>query len=103
MFCQRGATSDADVQQFLGWPNGGNVARTLTSDRLTQILRNMIVTLARRDGSDLTARQLAVLLVCGVEARAPTLRGLASKLHINKPGVSPSAHPLEGLKPGQRQ
>ena len=49
------------------------------SDGLAGILRTAIVELVRRDGPDLSARQLGVFLTCYLETEAQTVRGLAAK------------------------
>lgn len=55
----------------------------------TEIFRNAIVALVRREGPDLTARQLAVLLICYLEDQeAQTVRGLAAKLAVSRPAIS---------------
>ena len=48
------------------------------SDGLAGILRTAIVELVRRDGPDLSARQLGVFLTCYLETEAQTVRGLAA-------------------------
>ena len=52
------------------------------------VLRNTIVELVRRDGPDLSARQLAVCLTCYLENEAQTVRGLASRLGVSKPAIT---------------
>jgi DNA-binding MarR family transcriptional regulator len=52
------------------------------------VLRRTIVTLVRRDGPDLTARQLGVFLTCYLEAEAQTVRGLARNLSVSKPAIT---------------
>ncbi len=51
-------------------------------------LRHSIIGLVRREGPDLTARQLAIFLICYLESEAQTVRGLAAKLSVQKPVVS---------------
>lgn len=58
------------------------------SDGLVGILRNTIVDLVRRDGPDLSARQLGVFLTCYLESDAQTVRGLAAKLGVSKPAIT---------------
>jgi len=57
-------------------------------DRLTGLLRTAIVELVRRDGPDLTARQLGVFLTCYLETEAQTVRGLATQLNVSKPAIT---------------
>ena len=52
------------------------------------VLRKTIVALVRRDGPDLTARQLAVFLTCFLEDEPQTVRGLAAKLNVAKPAIT---------------
>ena len=58
------------------------------SDSLLGILRATIVDLVRRDGPDLSARQLGVFLTCYLETEAQTVRGLALKLNVSKPAIT---------------
>ena len=51
-------------------------------------LRTAIVELVRRDGPDLSARQLGVFLTCYLETEAQTVRGLAAKLGVSKPAIT---------------
>jgi DNA-binding MarR family transcriptional regulator len=52
------------------------------------VLRQTIVALVRRDGPDLTARQLGVFLTSYLEDEAQTVRGLAAKLNVAKPAIT---------------
>lgn len=61
---------------------------TDTTDGLVGILRNTIVSLVRRDGPDLSARQLGVFLTCYLESEAQTVRGLAARLNVSKPAIT---------------
>jgi DNA-binding MarR family transcriptional regulator len=58
------------------------------SDGLAGILRTTIVDLVRRDGPDLSARQLGVFLTCYLETEAQTVRGLAAELCVSKPAIT---------------
>jgi DNA-binding MarR family transcriptional regulator len=53
-----------------------------------EVLRQTTVALVRRDGPDLSARQLAVFLTCYLESEAQTVRGLAAKLNVSKPAIT---------------
>jgi DNA-binding MarR family transcriptional regulator len=69
----------------------GKVSTMITnevSDGLAGILRTAIVELVRRDGPDLSARQLGVFLTCYLETEAQTVRGLAAKLGVSKPAIT---------------
>ncbi|HVB69199.1 MAG TPA: MarR family transcriptional regulator [Acetobacteraceae bacterium] len=59
-----------------------------TADGLAGILRNTIVELVRRDGTDLSSRQLGVFLICYLEQEAQTVRGLAARLNVSKPAIT---------------
>jgi DNA-binding MarR family transcriptional regulator len=57
-------------------------------DGLLHVLRGTILSTVRRDGADLSARQLAVLLTAYLTEGPHTVRGLAAKLKISKPAIS---------------
>ena len=59
-----------------------------STEPTVDVLRRTIVTLVRRDGPDLTARQLGVFLTCYLEAEAQTVRGLAMNLSVSKPAIT---------------
>jgi DNA-binding MarR family transcriptional regulator len=59
-----------------------------TSDQLIEVLRDTIVALVRRDGPDLSARQLGVFLTCYLTDKAHTVRGLAADLEVSKPAIT---------------
>lgn len=67
---------------------GLNMITNEVSDGLAGILRTAIVELVRRDGPDLSARQLGVFLTCYLESEAQTVRGLAAKLGVSKPAIT---------------
>jgi DNA-binding MarR family transcriptional regulator len=52
------------------------------------VLRQTIIALVRRDGPDLSARQLGVFLTSYSEDEAQTVRGLAAKLKVSKPAIT---------------
>ena len=52
------------------------------------VLGHTILALVRRDGPDLTARQLCVFLTCYLEGEAQTIRGLACRLSVRKTAIS---------------
>jgi DNA-binding MarR family transcriptional regulator len=58
------------------------------TESLPGILRTAIVELVRRDGPDLSARQLAVFLNSYLESEAQTVRGLAARLDVSKPAIT---------------
>ena len=51
-------------------------------------LRKTIFALVRRDGPDLSARQMGVFLTSYLEEEAQTVRGLAGKLNVSKPAIT---------------
>ena len=51
-------------------------------------LRGTIVALVRRDGPDLSARQMGVFLTSYLDEEAQTVRGLAAKLNVSKPAIT---------------
>jgi DNA-binding MarR family transcriptional regulator len=62
----------------------------LETDHLLTILHGTICASVRADGPDLSARQLAMLLIVGIIPGMHTVRGLAAQLNISKPAVSRS-------------
>ena len=64
------------------------MAAQLSSDQLVGILRDTIVSLVRRDGVDLSARQLGVFLTCYLNEGGHTVRGLAHELNVSKPAIT---------------
>ena len=71
--------------------------------RLTSILRDTVVSLVRREGPDLTARQLGVLLICYLEDGPHTVRGLALRLAVAKPAITRALDRLEEFDFARRQ
>ena len=51
-------------------------------------LRQTIVALVRRDGPDLSARQMGVFLTSYLADEAQTVRGLAANLNVSKPAIT---------------
>ncbi len=58
------------------------------SDSQIGLLRDTVVALIRRNGADLSARQLGVLLTCYLNQGAQTVRGLAAALDVSKPAIT---------------
>jgi DNA-binding MarR family transcriptional regulator len=52
------------------------------------VLRQTTVALVRRDGPDLSARQMGVFLTSYLEDEAQTVRGLAATLNVSKPAIT---------------
>jgi DNA-binding MarR family transcriptional regulator len=65
-----------------------NMSGSDETENLVGTLRGTVVALVRRDGPDLSARQLAVLLTCYLESDAQTVRGLAGTLDVSKPAIT---------------
>ena len=57
-------------------------------EQRVDVLRQTIVALVRRQGPDLSARQLGVFLTSYLEEEAQTVRGLAAKLNVSKPAIT---------------
>jgi len=73
------------------------------ADHLVAILRDTTVALVRRDGADLSARQLAVLLTCYLQDGAHTVRGLAADLNVSKPAITRALDRLGELDLARRK
>src|SRR6201996_2720847 len=69
-------------------PDSINSQRAKEERRGLEVLRQTVVALVRREGPDLSARQLGVFLTCYLEEEAQTVRGLAAKLNISKPAIT---------------
>ena len=67
------------------------------------VLRDTIVALVRRDGPDLSARQLGVVLTCYLNDQAHTVRGLAADLNVSKPAITRALDRLGELDLAQRK
>jgi DNA-binding MarR family transcriptional regulator len=67
------------------------------------ILRDTVVALVRRDGPDLSARQLGVFLTCYLQDGAHTVRGLAADLHVSKPAITRALDRLGELDLARRK
>jgi DNA-binding MarR family transcriptional regulator len=74
-----------------------------TSDQQVGILRDTIVALVRRDGPDLSARQLGVFLTCYLQDGAHTVRGLAADLNVSKPAITRALDRLSELDLARRK
>ena len=74
-----------------------------SSDQLVGVLRDTIVALVRRDGADLSARQLGVFLTCYLQDSAHTVRGLAAELNVSKPAITRALDRLSELELARRK
>jgi DNA-binding MarR family transcriptional regulator len=79
------------------------MANLPTADQLVGILRDTIVALVRRDGPDLSARQLGVFLTCYLQDGAHTVRGLAAELNVSKPAITRALDRLGELDLARRK
>ncbi|MBC7800289.1 MAG: MarR family transcriptional regulator [Gemmatimonadaceae bacterium] len=79
------------------------MATSPSSDQSVGILRDTIVALVRRDGPDLSARQLGVFLTCYLQDGAHTVRGLASDLNVSKPAITRALDRLGELDLARRK
>ena len=79
------------------------MAATQSADQLVGILRDTVVALVRRDGPDLSARQLGVFLTCYLQEGAHTVRGLAADLNVSKPAITRALDRLGELDLARRK
>ena len=79
------------------------MAANPTSDQMVNTLRDTIVSLVRRDGPDLSARQLGVFLTCYLQDGAHTVRGLAAELDVSKPAITRALDRLGELDLARRK
>ena len=79
------------------------MAATATPENLVGVLRDTIVALVRRDGPDLSARQLGVFLTCYLQEGAHTVRGLAAELNVSKPAITRALDRLGELDLARRK
>ena len=79
------------------------MAVSQSTDQLVGILRDTIVSLVRRDGPDLSARQLGVFLTCYLQDGPHTVRGLAAELNVSKPAITRALDRLGELDLARRK
>src|SRR5213596_207755 len=73
------------------------------SDAQVGLLRDTVVALVRRDGADLSARQLGVFLICYLNEGGHTVRGLAADLNVSKPAITRALDRLGELELARRK
>jgi DNA-binding MarR family transcriptional regulator len=73
------------------------------SDAQVGLLRDTVIALVRRDGADLSARQLGVFLTCYLNEGAHTVRGLAADLNVSKPAITRALDRLGELDLARRK
>ncbi len=64
------------------------MAMEMSAEALVGVLRDTIVAMVRRDGPDLSARQLGVFLTTYLADGPHTVRGLAAALNVSKPAIT---------------
>ena len=74
-----------------------------SADHMVAILRETVVALVRRDGADLSARQLGVFLTCYLREGGHTVRGLAAELKVSKPAITRALDRLGELDLARRK
>ncbi len=79
------------------------MAANPTTENLVGVLRDTVVALVRRDGPDLSARQLGVFLTCYLQEGAHTVRGLAAELNVSKPAITRALDRLGELDLARRK
>ena len=75
----------------------------INPDQLVGILRDTTVALVRRDGPDLSSRQLGVFLSVYLGAGPHTVRGLAQDLNVSKPAITRALDRLGELDLARRK
>jgi DNA-binding MarR family transcriptional regulator len=93
----------ADAEPVRGTQKGKIMAVNPTADQMVGILRETIVALVRRDGPDLSARQLGVFLTCYLRDGGHTVRGLAAELNVSKPAITRALDRLGELDLARRK
>jgi DNA-binding MarR family transcriptional regulator len=79
------------------------MASIQSDDSMIGILRDTVVALVRRDGPDLSARQLGVFLTCYLNEGGHTVRGLAAELNVSKPAITRALDRLGELDLARRK
>ena len=79
------------------------MATNASTDQMVGILRDTVVSLVRRDGADLSARQLGVFLTCYLQDGPHTVRGLAADLNVSKPAITRALDRLGELDLARRK
>lgn len=72
-------------------------------DLMVGILRDTIVSLVRKDGPDLSARQLGVFLTVYLTPGPHTVRVLAQELNVSKPAITRALDRLGELDLARRK
>jgi DNA-binding MarR family transcriptional regulator len=80
-----------------------SMATHMNAEQLVGILRETVVALVRRDGPDLSARQLGVFLTVYLTEAPHTVRGLAAELNVSKPAITRALDRLGELDLARRK
>jgi DNA-binding MarR family transcriptional regulator len=70
---------------------------------LVETLRDIIVAVVRKDGPDLSARQLGVFLTCYLQEGAHTVHGLAADLNVSRLAITRALDRLGELDLARRK
>lgn len=81
-------TSMVDTSGIGAASDNPRIMRALATDPRIVVLHGTLLTLVRRDGRDLTARQLTAFLSVYMDEQTHTVSTLAELLHISRPGVT---------------
>jgi DNA-binding MarR family transcriptional regulator len=79
------------------------MATSTAAEQLVSVFRDTVVALVRRDGPDLSARQLGVFLTCYLQDGNHTVRGLAAELNVSKPAITRALDRLSELDLARRK
>lgn len=80
-----------------------NLQHAANDEDMTPVLHKTMLSLVRRDGADLTARQLGIFLTVYLERAPHTVRGLAAQFNICKPAVTRALDRLAELDLARRK
>ncbi len=97
-----GAAASAAAKSSVA-AKGKKMPASPASDHMVDVLRDTIVSLVRRDGADLSARQLGVFLTCYLQDGSHTVRGLAADLNVSKPAITRALDRLGELDLARRK
>jgi DNA-binding MarR family transcriptional regulator len=79
------------------------MARHLTPELAVDILREVIVSIVRKDGPALSAHQFGVFLTCYLKDGDHTVRGLAAELGVSKSVITRALDRLTQLELAERR
>ncbi|SDH05624.1 MarR family transcriptional regulator [Roseospirillum parvum] len=79
------------------------MADTLEPAQALALWHRAVVDSVRREGPDLSARQMALLLCVYLEEPPHTVRGLAERLNVSKPAITRAVDRLSALGLAKRK